>query len=141
MTSLSNYSTTSKRDAIVTQKPSTMGLYKFISNIWAGFSPPAPKRRRTPIPIDEDTIEPINHWYPGNRTQKKPRRLVETPTAGHWPEYRVAKKAVGKGRKRCNACGALLKKESTATDRKKGVGKSQKPVVRNLRGRVVECTN
>lgn len=114
-------------------------LYEFISNIWTGFSPPPKKQSRSPILIGDDAIEPINHWYPGNRSLKRPRRLVETPTADHWPEHRVSKKAVGKGRKRCNECGALLKKDLAQGGLQKGVGKSQKKVVRNLRGRAVEC--
>jgi len=124
-----------------------MGLVAFISNLWAGFSP-APKRRRV-VYIDPESIEPINHWFPGNRNKKQPRRLVETPTAGHWPEYRVVKKAVAKGRKRCADCGALVKEAPATSKRVAKVGGQKKSVgrkegketggaVRCLRGRVVE---
>lgn len=142
-----------------TNKP-TMSLFAFISNIWAGLSPAAPttkRRSRRIANIDPDSIEPINHWFPGNRAKKQPRRLVETPTAGHWPEHRVAKSVVGKGRKRCSECGSLVKEAPGAkTSRAGGVGKAsgQRKVskktskkagtngkgtaTRNLRGRVVE---
>ena len=125
-----------------------MALAAFISNIWAGFSPAAPKRRRV-VYIDPDAIEPINHWFPGNRNKKQPRRLVETPTAGHWPEYRVAKKVVGKDRKRCGECGALVKEAAEPGKRvtknggtKKSVGrkggeKEAAGTARRLRGRAV----
>jgi hypothetical protein len=129
-----------------------MALAAFISNIWSSFStsPVASRRRRRIVTIDPDSIEPINHWFPGNRNKKQPRRLVETPTAGHWPEYRVAKKVVGKGRKRCGECGALVKEGSEegaaggkgVVKRKKSVAKKAKKetrgAVRSLRGRVVE---
>lgn len=129
-----------------------MALAAFILNIWAGLSAPAfPKRRshRRVVSIDPDSIEPINHWFPGNRNKKQPRRLVETPTAGHWPEYRVAKKIVGKDRKRCRECGALVKegentsasKRETKKTRQSGGKKGKKEsegVVRRLRGRSVE---
>jgi hypothetical protein len=127
-----------------------MALAAFISNIWSSFStsPIASRRRRRVVSIDPDSIEPINHWFPGNRNKKQPRRLVETPTAGHWPEYRVAKKVVGKGRKRCGECGALVKEEDKAVARKrvaKGSGQKKSAVkketvgaARRLRGRVVE---
>jgi hypothetical protein len=124
----------------------TMSLAAFISAIWAGFNP-APQRRRT-VYIDPDSIEFINHWFPGNRNKKQPRRLVETPTAGHWPEYRVAKSVVAKGRKRCGECGALVKEKVPATKKRvvKGSVKGKKGkkavptarVVRSLRGRAVE---
>lgn len=128
-----------------------MTLLTFISNIWAGFSP-IPKRRRT-VYIDPDSIEPINHWFPGNRNKKQPRRLVETPTAGHWPEHRIAKRVVGKGRKRCGECGALVKETGLPSGKKavkvSGQGRTAgkkgtkaKPTtgraVRSLRGRSVE---
>ena len=130
----------------------TIGLLAFISNIWTGFTATAPRRRRRVVYIDPDSIEPINHWFPGNRNRKQPRRLVETPTAGHWPEYRVAKKAVGKGRKRCGECGALVKETTVPGKRvakggaqKKSAGKKGKTesvaragAVRSLRGRIVE---
>lgn len=126
-----------------------MGLYAFIANIWAGFSPRPPRRRGNTGGTDPDTIHAINHWFPGNRTQKPPRRLVETPTAGHWPEYRIAKKVVGKGRKRCEQCGALLKQEGAAVKAKaksvKAKGKNTDTAkkqneagVKNLRGRAVK---
>ena len=130
-----------------------MALAAFISTLWSSFSsaPANPKRRshRRVVSIDPDSIEPINHWFPGNRNKKQPRRLVETPTAGHWPEYRVAKKVVGKDRKRCRECGALLKegentgasKRETKKARQSGGKKGKKEsegLVRSLRGRVVE---
>ena len=134
-----------------------MALAAFISNIWAGLSAPsAPSRRRRRIvTIDPDSIEPINHWFPGNRNKKQPRRLVETPTAGHWPEYRVAKSVVAKGRKRCGECGALVKEGGESGGRKsvvkvggtkkarhiggrKGKGEEGDGVGRRLRGRVVQ---
>ncbi|GAB7324422.1 hypothetical protein MBLNU13_g08353t3 [Cladosporium sp. NU13] len=135
-----------------------MVLAAFISNIWAGLSAltyPKHRPHRRVVSIDPDSIEPINHWFPGNRNKKQPRRLVETPTAGHWPEYRVAKKVVRKDRKRCKECGALVKDGEKGAGRK-GVGKvggrekARKSagrkgreeegdgVVRRLRGRVVE---
>jgi len=89
-----------------------MSLFAFVSNIWTAFSPRPPpprKRDRRPRAFDPEIIEPINHWYPGGRNRKEPRRLVETPTANHYPEYRVAKSVVNKGRKRCAECGALIK--------------------------------
>lgn len=138
----------------------TMSLFAFISNIWAGLSLAAPttkRRSRRIANIDPDSIEPINHWFPGNRAKKQPRRLVETPTAGHWPEHRVAKSVVGKGRKRCAECGSLVKEAPGAkTGGARGVGKAsgqrkvskktskkagtngKGTVTRNLRGRVVE---
>jgi hypothetical protein len=131
-----------------------MSLAAFISAIWAGFHP-APRRRRT-LYIDPDSIEPINHWFPGNRNKKQPRRLVETPTAGHWPEYRVAKKVVAKRRKRCAECGALVKevKVPLASKRvikgsddgkgrkgKKAASTSTPRAVRSLRGRAVEYSS
>jgi hypothetical protein len=128
----------------------TIGLLAFISNIWTGFSATPSRRRRRTVYIDPDSIEPINHWFPGNRNKKQPRRLVETPTAGHWPEYRVAKKAVAKGRKRCGECGALVKEASAIKGRvAKTGGQSMKKsaangkrqaarAVRSLRGRIVE---
>ena len=130
-----------------------MALAAFISTLWSSFSsaPANPKRRshRRVVSIDPDSIEPINHWFPGNRNKKQPRRLVETPTAGHWPEYRVAKKVVGKERKRCGECGALLKdgestgagKRGTKKARQSGGKKGKKEtegVVRSLEGRSVE---
>jgi hypothetical protein len=132
----------------------TIGLLAFISNIWAGFSA-VPKRRRRVVYIDPESIEPINHWFPGNRNKKQPRRLVETPTAGHWPEYRVAKKAVAKGRKRCEACGALVKEvavtarpvkrlakgsgqKSSAARKGKKETTARAGAVRSWRGRIVE---
>lgn len=137
-------------------KPQAMALAAFISNIWAGFSAPAPFKRRSHrrvVYIDPDSIEPINHWFPGNRNKKQPRRLVETPTAGHWPEHRVAKKVVGKDRKRCKECGALVKEGERTGARERAdkvsgkekakksggrKGKKETGVVRRLRGRVVE---
>ena len=130
----------------------TMALASFISTLWTSLShPSAPsRRRRRTVTIDPDSIEPINHWFPGLRNKKQPRRLVETPTAGHWPEYRVAKKGVGKGRKRCGECGALVKEVAKPGKRVGGVGgkkknagrKGKKEVGdgggRRLRGRVVE---
>lgn len=126
------------------------GLLAFISNIWAGFSP-APRRRRRVVSVDPDSIEPINHWFPGNRNKKQPRRLVETPTAGHWPEYRIAKSVVAKGRKRCAECGALVKEAPGPRKRvakvggqKKSVGRKGKETtkvtgaVRSLRGSLVQ---
>jgi hypothetical protein len=124
-----------------------MSLAAFISAIWAGFHP-APRRRRT-VYIDPESIEPINHWFPGNRNKKQPRRLVETPTAGHWPEHRLAKKVVAKGRKRCGECGALVKETKVPTASKRVAkasdkGKKGKKAastarnVRSLRGRAVE---
>lgn len=126
-----------------------MGLYAIIANIWADFSPHPPRRRGNFCGTGTDTIHAINHWFPGNRTQKAPRRLVETPTAGHWPEHRVAKKVVGKGRKRCEQCGALLKHEGAAVKAKakseKASGKKADNAkrqdaagVKNLRGRAVK---
>lgn len=129
-----------------------MAIAAFISNIWAGLSAPStPKRRRRIVTIDPESIEPINHWFPGNRNKKQPRRLVETPTAGHWPEYRVAKKGVGRGRRRCGECGALVKEVVKTTDDevggtkkgRKSVGRKGRKVEgegvgRRLRGRVVE---
>ena len=130
----------------------TIGLLAFISNIWTGFSAtPSRRHRRGVVHIDPDSIEPINHWFPGDRNKKQPRRLVETPTAGHWPEYRVAKKAVAKGRKRCEECGALVKEKTmtgkpvkrvTKAGGHKNAGQKVKKqaggAVRSLRGRVVE---
>lgn len=129
-----------------------MVLAAFISNIWAGLSAPALSKRRSHrrrvISIDPDSIEPINHWFPGIRNKKQPRRLVETPTAGHWPEYRVAKKAVAKGRKRCGECGALAKEgEKIAagkrvvkkkTTGRKGNKEEGDGYGRRLRGRIME---
>jgi hypothetical protein len=126
-----------------------MALAAFISNIWAGLSAPANSKRRSHrriVSVDPDSIEPINHWFPGNRNKKQPRRLVETPTAGHWPEYRVAKKVVGKDRKRCRECGALVKEGEKGVTRKarKSAGrkgsKEAGGAVRSLRGRVVQYT-
>jgi hypothetical protein len=124
----------------------TMSLAAFIAAIWAGFNP-APRRRRT-VYIDPDSIEPINHWFPGNRNKKQPRRLVETPTAGHWPEYRIARSVVAKGRKRCGECGALVKETKVPIAKNRVVkgsgkkkGKKAVPtarVVRSLRGRTVD---
>jgi hypothetical protein len=121
----------------------TMSLAAFISAIWAGFHP-SPRRRRT-VYIDPESIEPINHWFPGNRNKKQPRRLVETPTAGHWPEYRIAKKVVAKGRKRCGECGALVKEAKVpaaskreAKEKKGKKAASTARAVRSLRGRAVE---
>ena len=129
-----------------------MALAAFISNIWAGFSAastPSSRRRRRVVTIDPDSIEPINHWFPGIRNKKQPRRLVETPTAGHWPEYRVAKKGIGKGRKRCGECGALVKEGNktfatsskrvgnSGAQEKSGRQKETKAVARRLRGRIV----
>lgn len=142
-------------------------LITYLSKVWTSLSPAPTKRRSRRIAnIDPDSIEPINHWFPGNRAKKQPRRLVETPTAGHWPEFRIAKSIVGKGRKRCAECGALVKeglgaaaagtgrvvkagekkkkKAGKAAPKKtgKGAAKSQKKTKavggRNLRGRVVE---
>jgi hypothetical protein len=95
-------------------KPQTfvkMSLYAFISTIWNSVSPPPPpkKRVRRPRAFDPDCIEPINHWYHGDRPRQQPRRLVETPTSANWPKFRIAKSVVAKGRKRCEACGALVK--------------------------------
>ena len=137
-----------------------MALAAFISTLWSSFSsaPAYPKRRshRRVVSLDPNSIEPINHWFPGNRNKKQPRRLVETPTAGHWPEYRVAKKVVGKERKRCKECGALVKdgaksagsrtkaRKSAGREKvRKSAGRKGKKeegagVVRSLRGRVVE---
>jgi hypothetical protein len=126
-----------------------MALAAFISNIWSSFSasPVASRRRRRIVTIEPDSIEPINHWFPGNRNKKQPRRLVETPTAGHWPEYRVAKKVVGKGRKRCGECGALVKEGGESVGgqgvvkKRKSVarkGRKETGAARSLRGRVVE---
>jgi hypothetical protein len=90
-----------------------MSLYAFISTIWTSMSsppPPSPKKRgRRPRAFDPDCIEPINHWYHGDRPRQRPRRLVETPTSANWPKFRIAKSVVAKGRKRCEACGALVK--------------------------------
>ena len=94
-----------------------MGLYAFISNIWTGLAaPPPPKKRgRRPRAFDPDCIEPINHWYPGNRPRQQPRRLVETPTSANYPKFRIAKSVVAKGRKRCEACGACSRRNSRRT--------------------------
>jgi hypothetical protein len=134
----------------------TMALAAFISTLWSSVSasPVSSKRRRRIVTyIDPDSIEPINHWFPGNRNKKQPRRLVETPTAEHWPEYRVAKKVVAKGRKRCGECGALVKEEDKPTaggrgakargtkkkgSERKGKKEEGSEVGRRLRGRVVE---
>jgi hypothetical protein len=103
-----------------------MGLYAFISNIWTGLAPPPPpkKRGRRPRAFDPDCIEPINHWYPGNRPRQQPRRLVETPTSANYPKFRIAKSVVAKGRKRCEACGALLKEEQSQDGGNGGSGGS-----------------
>jgi hypothetical protein len=94
-----------------------MSLYAFISTIWTSMSsppPPSPKKRgRRPRAFDPDCIEPINHWYHGDRPRQQPRRLVETPTSANWPKFRIAKSVVAKGRKRCEACGALVKEEGS----------------------------
>jgi len=132
-----------------------MSLFAFISNIWTALSPPPPTRRgrRPRAFLPEDTIEPINHWFPGNRNRKEPRRLVETPNADHFPLYRVAKSVVSKRRKRCPKCGSLVKEEEllglnlppVKTSRRKSAllkaverraqGLKMK---RTLRGRIVE---
>jgi hypothetical protein len=103
-----------------------MGLYAFISNIWTGLAPsPLPKKRgRRPRAFDPDCIEPINHWYPGDRPRQQPRRLVETPTSANHPKFRIAKSVVAKGRKRCEACGALLKEEQSQDGGNGGSGGS-----------------
>ena len=103
-----------------------MGLYAFISNIWTGLAPPPPpkKRGRRPRAFDPDCIEPINHWYPGNRPRQQPRRLVETPTSANYPKFRIAKSVVAKRRKRCEACGALLKEEQSQDGGNGGSGGS-----------------
>jgi hypothetical protein len=92
---------------------STMSLYAFISNIWTAFasSPPPKKRGRRPQPFSPDTIEPINHWYPGDRNRHQSRRLDDTPNSAHYPKFRIAKSVVSRGRKRCPECGALVKEE------------------------------
>ena len=91
-----------------------MTLYAFISNIWTAFSssPTPPKKRgRRPEPFSPNTIAPINHWYHGNRSRQGPRRLDDTPNSAHYPKFRIAKSVVTKRRKRCEACGALVKEE------------------------------
>ena len=90
-----------------------MTLYAFISNIWTAFSPsPPPKKRgRRPAPFSPNTIEPVNYWYRGDRSRHGPRRLDDTPNSAHYPKFRIAKSVPTKRRKRCEACGALVKED------------------------------
>jgi hypothetical protein len=113
-----------------------MTLYAFISNIWTAFSPSAPppkKRGRRPEPFSPNTIAPINHWYHGKRNRHGPRRLDDTPNSAHYPKFRIAKSVVTKRRKRCEACGALVKDEQPQLEG--GIGKATAPVktVRNVK--------
>lgn len=125
-----------------------MGLYAFLTNIWTGFraTQPKSKRRRGASIADKHSIKATNHWYPGDRPLKKPRRLVETPTPSHWPTHRVESKKIAKGRKRCMGCGALLKESGSASRRKQnrngnGTGDTRENLgTRMLRGRVVKYT-
>jgi hypothetical protein len=112
-----------------------MTLYAFISNIWTAFSPsPPPKKRgRRPAPFSPNTIEPVNYWYRGDRSRHGPRRLDDTPNSAHYPKFRIAKSVVTKRRKRCEACGALVKDEQPQLEG--GIGKATAPVktVRNVK--------
>lgn len=91
-------------------------------------SPPPKKRGRRPRAFDPDCIEPINHWYHGDRPRHQPRRLVETPTSANWPKFRTAKSVVAKGRKRCEACGALVKEGRSQDGGSGGNGGDAAPV-------------
>jgi hypothetical protein len=104
-----------------------MTLYAFISNIWTAFSPSAPppkKRGRRPEPFSPNTIAPINHWYNGKRNRHGPRRLDDTPNSAHYPKFRIAKSVVTKRRKRCEACGALVKDGQPQLEGGNGGGKA-----------------
>jgi hypothetical protein len=105
-----------------------MTLYAFISNIWSAFSPsPPPKKRgRRPAPFSPNTIEPINHWYRGDRSRHGPRRLDDTPNSAHYLKFRIAKSVLAKRMKRCEACGAVVKDEQPQLEG--GIGKATAPV-------------
>jgi len=117
-----------------------MSLYAFILRIWASATtptpipPPTPKklnRRRPKAFVPGDIIEPINHWYPGDRSRHSPRKLVNTPDSAHWPKFRIAKTGVAKGRRRCEACGALVREVG-------GDAKSAKAVESGRSGKTVK---
>jgi hypothetical protein len=113
-----------------------MTLYAFISNIWTAFSPSAPppkKRGRRPEPFSPNTIAPINHWYHGKRNRHGPRRLDDTPNSAHYPKFRIAKSVVTKRRKRCEACGALVKEEELKPQGGDGSGKAPVRTVRRVK--------
>jgi hypothetical protein len=104
-----------------------MTLYAFVSNIWTAFSssPPFPKKRgRRPEPFSPNTLAPINHWYHGKRNRHGPRRLDDTPNSAHYPKFRIAKSVVTKRRKRCEACGTLVKEEEPKPQDGNGGGKA-----------------
>jgi hypothetical protein len=112
-----------------------MTLYAFISNIWTAFSPsPPPKKRdRRPAPFSPNTIEPVNYWYRGDRSRHGPRRLDDTPNSAHYPKFRIAKSVMTKRRKRCEACGALVKEDELEKGGSGGKATAPVKTVRSVR--------